>query len=69
MENSMQLKAKIKNLAKDKNIPAQPVLQNFVMQRFLERLSVSNYKEVSVLKGGLLISSILGIDQRITMDY
>ena len=54
----MQLKAIIKNIAKEKNVSAQLVLQNFVMERMLERISHSFYKSNFILKGGLLIASM-----------
>ncbi len=66
--NDMSLKAKIKNIANKKNISAQAVLQNYLMNRFLYRLSLSEYNDKFVLKGGMLISSIIGIDHRVTMD-
>ena len=66
--NDMSLKAKIRNIAKEKNISAQAVLQNYLMGRFLLRLAGSDYRDKFVVKGGMLISSILGIDQRATMD-
>lgn len=66
--NDMSLKAKIKNIAKEKNIAAQAVLQNYLMNRFLYRLYLSDYKDKFVIKGGMLISSIVGIDHRSTMD-
>lgn len=66
--NDMSLKAKIRNIASEKNVSAQSVLQNYLMQRFLHRLSQSEYKDKFVIKGGMLISSIVGIDQRSTMD-
>ena len=66
--NDMSLKARIRNLAKEKNISAQAVLQNYLMRRFLLRLSESEYKDKFVVKGGMLISSIVGIDHRATMD-
>lgn len=68
MMNDMSLKAKIRNISKDKNISAQAVLQNYLISRFLYRLSASNYKDKFVIKGGMLISSIVGITQRSTMD-
>ena len=61
--NDMSLKAKIRNIAKEKNISAQAVLQNYLMGRFLLRLAGSDYRDKFVVKGGMLISSILGIDQ------
>ena len=66
--NDMSLKARIRNLAKEKNISAQAVLQNYLMRRFLLQLSESEYKDKFVVKGGMLISSIVGIDHRATMD-
>ena len=66
--NAMSLKAQIRNLAKKKNINAQVLLQNYMFERFLERLSLSDYKEKFVLKGGMLVASIVGMDIRSTMD-
>lgn len=65
---TMSLKGKIKNYAKSKNIAAQVVLQNYMFERFLERLSVSEYKDKLVIKGGILIAVIVGLDTRSTMD-
>lgn len=65
---AMSLKAKIRNIAKSKNIPAQVILQNYMFERFLNRLSVSEYKDKFVLKGGMLVAAIVGIDNRATMD-
>ena len=66
--SAMSLKAKIRNLSKQTNIKAQVLLQNYMFERFLERLSLSEYKDKFVLKGGVLISAIVGIDARSTMD-
>ena len=63
-----QLKGAIRNLAKEKGIHAQEVLQIFMFERIIERLSVSPYKDRFILKGGLLISAILGVAERTTMD-
>ena len=63
-----QLKGAIRNLAKKKGIHAQEVLQIFMFERIIERLSVSPYKDRFILKGGLLISAILGVAERMTMD-
>ena len=65
---AMSLKGKIKNIAKSKNISAQVILQNFMFECLLERLSVSKYKDKFVLKGGMLIAALVGIDNRATMD-
>jgi predicted nucleotidyltransferase component of viral defense system len=66
--NAMSLKAQIRNLAKEKNIKAQVLLQNYMFERFLERLSLSEYKDKFVLKGGMLVAAIVGMDARSTMD-
>ncbi|MBS5001757.1 MAG: nucleotidyl transferase AbiEii/AbiGii toxin family protein [Holdemania filiformis] len=64
----MQLKAAIKNMAKEKNISAQLVMQNFMLERMLERISVSKYQSNFILKGGFLIAAMVGLDTRATMD-
>jgi len=63
MKNAMQLKAVVKNIAKEKSISAQLILQNYMMERFLERISVSSYKD-----NFILIASMVGLDSRATMD-
>lgn len=68
MSKAMSLKAKIRNIAKQKNIPAQVILQNYMFERLLVRLSASGYKEKFVLKGGMLVAAIVGLDNRATMD-
>ena len=68
MKTPEQLKGAIRNLAKKKGIHAQEVLQIFMFERIIERLSVSPYKDRFILKGGLLISAILGVAERTTMD-
>ena len=68
MSKAMSLKAKIRNIAKHKNIPAQVILQNYMFERLLVRLSMSEYKEKFVLKGGMLVAAIVGLDNRATMD-
>ena len=66
--NDMSLKAKIRNIAIEKNVSASAVLQNYLISRFLFRLAKSDYKDKFVIKGGMLISSMIGIEQRATMD-
>ncbi len=68
MKNAMQLKAIIKNLAKEKHISAQLVMQNFMLERLLERISLSRYQQNFILKGGFLIAAMVGLDTRATMD-
>ena len=65
---AMSLKGRIKNYAKSNNIAAQVVLQNYMFECFLTRLSVSEYSEKFVVKGGMLIAAIVGLDTRSTMD-
>lgn len=68
MKNAMQLKAYVKNLAKEKKISAQIVLQNYMLERLLERISVSKYHDNFILKGGFLLAAMVGLDTRATMD-
>lgn len=64
----MQLKAKIRNISREKRISAQLILQNIMMERVLERISNSPYKSNFILKGGMLISAMIGLESRTTMD-
>ena len=66
--NAMSLKAIINNIAKENKVSAQSVLQTYMLERLLERISISEYKDNFILKGGMLISAMLGIDSRTTMD-
>lgn len=68
MSNAMSLKAKLRNLAKEKGLPAQVILQNYMFERLLVRLAASEYKDKFVLKGGMLVAAIVGLDNRATMD-
>ena len=68
MKTSTQLKALVRNLSKAKNIEAEIILRNFMLERFLERISISDYKHNFILKGGMLIAAMVGIDTRTTMD-
>lgn len=67
-KNPMQLKAFVKKKAAEKNISAQLVMQNYMLERLLERISLSRYKYNFILKGGFLISAMVGLDTRTTMD-
>jgi hypothetical protein len=64
----MQLKAYVKKMATEKKISAQLVMQNYMMERLLERVSLSKYKENFIVKGGFLIAAIVGLDTKTTMD-
>lgn len=68
MKTPEQLKGTIRSMAQKKNLRAQEVLQMFLFERVLERLANSVYKNNFILKGGLLISSMIGIGERTTMD-
>ncbi|MCL4463093.1 MAG: nucleotidyl transferase AbiEii/AbiGii toxin family protein [Firmicutes bacterium] len=65
---AMSMKGRINRYAKQNNIAAQVVLQNYMFERFLERLSKSEYQEKFVIKGGILVAAIVGLDTRSTMD-
>ena len=67
-KNAMQLKAVIKNKSKELNISPQLLLQNYYMECFIDRLSRSEYADRFIIKGGFLISSLVGLDNRSTMD-
>lgn len=68
MKTPEQLKGSIRSMAAKKNLRAQEVLQMFLFERILERIANSAYKDNFILKGGLLISSMIGISERTTMD-
>lgn len=63
-----QLKGKIRSMAEKRNLRPQEVLQMYLFERILERLANSPYSDNFILKGGLLISSMIGISERTTMD-
>ena len=67
-KNPMQLKAFIKKKASETNISGQLVMQNYMLERLLERISLSKYRTNFILKGGFLVSAIVGLDTRATMD-
>lgn len=63
-----QLKALVRNLSKGDSTKAQIIIRNYVMERFLERLSLSLYRDNLILKGGTLVAAMVGLDNRSTMD-
>jgi predicted nucleotidyltransferase component of viral defense system len=67
-KNRAQLKSWIKNMSTKVEVNENIILQNYMLERLLERISVSNYKYKFVLKGGMLITAIVGIDMRNTLD-
>ncbi len=64
----MQLKARVNARAREAGVPPQAMMQNYLLERLLERLSLSPWREEVVVKGGLLISSLVGVASRTTMD-
>ena len=63
-----QLKDLVRNLSKKKSADAQILIRNYMMERFLERISLSEYKNQFILKGGMLVAAMVGLDARATMD-
>jgi len=68
VKTTRQLKDLVRNMAKGNSTRSLIIMRNYVMERFLERLSLSNYRERLILKGGMLVSAIVGLDTRATMD-
>lgn len=68
MKDANQLKAKIKNVALQKGVDPRVLMRVYMMERFLDRVSRSRYKDNFVLKGGMLISYLVGVNLRTTMD-
>lgn len=68
IKTSRQLKDKVRNMSGSESGKAQTLIRNFVMERFLERVSMSKYRENFILKGGMLVASLIGLDMRATMD-
>lgn len=68
MKTPEQLKGAIRSMAAKKNLRAQEVLQMFLFERIIDRLAASSFRDNFILKGGLLISSMIGIGERTTMD-
>ena len=68
IHTSKQLKDKVRNVSKGDNNIAKTLIRNFMMERFLERVSLSEYRNNFILKGGMLVASIVGVDMRATMD-
>ncbi|CCF02708.1 Abortive infection protein AbiGII [Streptococcus macedonicus ACA-DC 198] len=66
--NANSFKAKIKNIAREKGIPAQQVQQNYLIEKILKLISESRYKDSFIVKGGFLIGQMIGLDKRTTMD-
>ncbi len=68
IRSSIQLKDKVRNLSHGDGFRAQTLIRNYVMERFLERASLSPFRNSFILKGGMLVASVVGLDTRSTMD-
>ena len=68
ISSSRQLKDKVRNISDGNSNKASTLIRNFMMERFLERVSISSYRDNFILKGGMLVASIVGVDMRATMD-
>lgn len=68
MKNLRQIKDLIKNISKEKDINSQILLRNYMLERLLERISLSEFKDKFILKGGMLVAAIVGVDMRATVD-
>ena len=68
IKNRDSLKARASNLSKKTNIPNKYLIQNFMFEALLKRISKSKYKDKFIIKGGFLLSSIFGVNLRSTMD-
>lgn len=68
IKNGDSLKAKLRNLSRETNIASNYLLQSFMFEGLLRRISVSQYKEKFIIKGGMLLTSIFGVNLRATMD-
>ena len=66
--NSMQLKDKLRNISKEKNVDFNTLLRLYMYDRFVERLSKSKYRENFIIKGGFYLSTLFGLENRTTMD-
>lgn len=68
IKTATQLKAKVRNLSGGDSLKAQTLIRNYIMERFLERIVLSPYRNNFILKGGLLVAAVVGLDTRATID-
>lgn len=68
IQTATQLKALIRNKANGNSGKSQLLIRNYAMERFLERVSLSEYRNNFILKGGMLVAAIVGLDNRATQD-
>ena len=68
IKTARQPKDLIRNLSRKNAADAQILMRNYMMERFLERISLSAYRDKFILKGGMLVAAMVGLDARSTMD-
>ena len=68
IHTARQLKDLIRNLSRDNRVEAHILMRNYMMERFLERVALSSYRDSFILKGGMLVAAMVGINSRATMD-
>lgn len=68
IHTSRQLKALVRNRSNGNSAQAQTIIRNYIMERFLERISLSKYRDHFILKGGMFVSALVGLESRATMD-
>ncbi len=68
IRTSRQLKDKISNLSGGDSKKAQELIRNYMMERFLARIAESEYRDLFILKGGMLVASLVGLESRTTKD-
>lgn len=68
IKSSTQLKTLVRNRSEGSSVKSQIIIRAYIMERFLERMSLSSYKDNIIIKGGALIAAIAGINERSTMD-
>lgn len=68
IHTSRQLKALVRNRSHGNSVKAQTIIRNYIMERLFERISLSKYREQFILKGGMLVSALVGLENRATMD-
>ncbi len=68
IKTARQMKDLIRNLTREKSADAQILMRNYMMERFLERISLSECRDNFILKGGMLVAAMVGLDARSTMD-
>lgn len=68
IRTAKQLKDKTRNLSGGDSNKAQTLIRNYMMERFLERITLSKYRNNFILKGGMLVAAVVGLETRATMD-